>query len=117
MTNIDIDSLTIGQARAIAAMVGSAQVPATPTTVDHGLCIVVADRGWVFVGHLSEQGQTFVMTGSRTVNRWGTTKGLEELADKGPLENTKLADATLRRVIPCEAVKFIVSCNVAAWGK
>lgn len=116
-TMIDIDSLTIGQARQIAAMVGSAQQSSATPSQDHGLCILVADHGWVFVGRVREEGDRFLMDDSQCVRRWGTTNGLEELADSGPLPNTKLDAPTRLRIIPRESVKFIVACNAAAWSK
>lgn len=115
---MNIDNLTIREAREIATMFAGSNVgePQPPDT-DHGLCILAADRGWVFVGHVTEQGASFLLRDSRTVIRWGTTKGLEELAEKGPLANTKLGDAALRRLVPRAAVKFVVACNDANWAK
>lgn len=105
-----IDGLTIGQARQLAAMFHAAH-----TYQDHGLCILAADRSWVFVGHVTESGDRFVMTGSRNVIRWGTTGGLEQLAEEGPLPDTRLGDSAAKRTIPREAVKFLVACNTSAW--
>lgn len=113
-----VEDLTIGEARKLVAMFAGSNVaaPQRPDT-DHGLCILAADRGWVFVGQVTEQGDNFLLRDSRTVIRWGTTKGLEELAEKGPLTNTRLGDAATLRIVPRAAVKFIVACNVSAWAK
>lgn len=116
MNALNIENMTIGQAREIAALFGAASAPAI-VGKDHGMCILAADRGWVFVGKVCEEGDNFVMTDSRTVIRWGTTKGLEELADKGPLTNTRLAESAACRMIPRAAVKFVVACNESAWAK
>ena len=51
--------------------------------------IVVADRGWVFVGNVEEHDDKSVtITNCRNIRRWGTTKGLGEL-QSGPTEKTR----------------------------
>ena len=52
--------------------------------------IIVADRGWVFVGDCfdNEDGSVTIHN-AKNIRRWGTTKGLGELVN-GPLENTKI---------------------------
>lgn len=52
--------------------------------------IVILNRGWVVVGDYSEEGDTCVLTNASVVRKWGTTKGLGELAEKGVLEDTVL---------------------------
>ena len=53
--------------------------------------IVVLDRGFVYVGRYSEDGDKITISDARCLVRWGTTKHLGELAN-GPLANTKLGD-------------------------
>ena len=55
-----------------------------------GKFIVVLQRGWVVVGDLSKDGTEFTLTNGSVVRRWGTSKGLGELAIEGPLEETIL---------------------------
>ena len=54
--------------------------------------IVIAQRGWVFVGKYSEDGDDVTLTGASVIRSWGTTKGLGELVN-GPLAGTKLDKA------------------------
>lgn len=54
------------------------------------LRIVVLQRGWVVVGEYSEAGEKVHVKNGSVVRRWGTTKGLGELAAKGPLNDTVL---------------------------
>lgn len=83
---------------------------------DHGLAIVVADRGWVWVGQVTDDGGQFVkIAGARCVRRWGTSEGLGELASKGPLANTRL-DAPSDIKVSSRAVIAIVPCEPAAWN-
>lgn len=83
-------------------------------TETHGLSLVVADRGFVWVGQVETTEDWVVITGGRAVRRWGTTEGLNQLANNGPLSGTKLdapADLKVSRkaliaLIPCEAEKW-----------
>lgn len=86
----------------------------TENTENHGLALVVADRGFVWVGKAVTDPEWVHIEGARCVRRWGTTEGLNELAAKGPLTNTRLdapADLKVSRkaliaIIPCEAEKW-----------
>lgn len=60
--------------------------------------IVILNRGWVVIGNYSEKGDECTLTEASVIRVWGTTKGLGELAENGPLTNTKLD--------PCPNVHF-----------
>jgi len=60
--------------------------------------IVILNRGWVVVGDYSEKGDEGIVENASVIRVWGTTKGLGELAENGPLTNTKLD--------PCPTVRF-----------
>jgi len=54
--------------------------------------IIVADRGWVFVGDCTDNNDgTVTIHNAQNIRRWGTTKGLGELID-GPLDSTEYDD-------------------------
>lgn len=56
--------------------------------------IVVLQRGWVAVGDLDRSAAPQLkLENASIIRRWGTTKGLGELATKGPLSETKLDPA------------------------
>lgn len=83
------------------------------------ITIVVADRGWVFVGRAREATQLGIagihISDARCVRRWGTTRGLAQLAAEGPQEATKLDDK--RGVfVPASDVKAIFECVGEKWG-
>lgn len=86
----------------------------TDTQENHGLVLVVADRGFVWVGEATTTEDWVEIKGARCVRRWGTKEGLNELALKGPLSETRLDAATdlkvsrkaLIAIIPCEAEKW-----------
>lgn len=81
---------------------------------DHGLAIVVADRGWVWVGKVTTSPDFVEIQGGRCVRRWGTSEGLGELAKKGPLANTRL-DAPADIKVAARALIAIVPCEAEAW--
>ena len=76
--------------------------------------IVIAQRGWVFVGDVSRDGDDVTINNAQCVRRWGTTKGLGEIAKNGPTESTVLDDFGTVRLhalgivasLDCEATKW-----------
>ncbi len=79
-----------------------------------GFAIVVADRGFVFAGDVNISDDWCIITDCKNVRRWGTTGGLGELAEKGPLENTKLDDyGTVR--IPMSSVVCMIDSEASKW--
>ena len=83
-----------------------------------GYEIVVADRGWVFVGYTTHDESGTVITGAKCVRIWGTDEnrpGLGWLAANGPTEKTKLDDyGTVR--IPVHALIATLDTDVVLWG-
>ena len=54
--------------------------------------IVILQRGWVVVGDYSydSKANECLLENAAVIRVWGTTKGLGELAENGPLTSTKL---------------------------
>lgn len=71
--------------------------------------IVALDRGFVFVGTVSDEGENIRISNARNIRRWGTTKGLGELVD-GPKPNTQL-DPVGELIAPKRAVIFQIVCS------
>jgi hypothetical protein len=64
-------------------------IPATNSAPLGDMRIIVADRGWIFVGAcVTNPDGTVTITNAKNIRRWGTTEGLGELAN-GPLTQTK----------------------------
>lgn len=55
--------------------------------------IVILQRGWVFIGRYSEDGDKCVLDNAYSIRVWGTTKGLGELALEGKKSSTRLDKA------------------------
>lgn len=78
--------------------------------------IVVLDRGFVVVGRVKHDGCYVVIEDCQCVRRWGTTKGLGELAIRGPQANTKL-DPQPRTTVHELQVVQIIDCEEEAWKR
>ncbi len=83
-------------------------------TGDYGWCIVVADRGFVWVGDTLRCGDSVYMANAYNIRQWGTQKGLGELATEGPKSETEL-DPVPSVVIPMRAVIAFVPADRAKW--
>ena len=77
--------------------------------------IVVLQRGWVCVGKYSKEGNEGVLTDASVIRIWGTSKGIGELAQNGPLSNTKLDPCGLVRFNELSTV-LIIDCNDEKWN-
>ena len=110
---MDINSLTIGQAKELAALLRESSAPRQ--TLDHGLTIVVLDRGFVYVGYTRTDGEWVYIEQAKNIRYWGTTKGLGELVG-GPTSNTKL-DAVGKIKVPFHALQQIISVEAEKWKK
>ncbi len=90
-----------------------------PAPIQHGWCIVVLDRGWVYVGDVEERGGEFMITNASNIRCWGTgegkERGLGRLAKSGPAEDTKLDAVSTYVLAPKHAVISLIGCNESAW--
>lgn len=122
----DIDTLTIGEAREavqrgkeIEKILGSKECskpsPSNEST-DHGLQIIILDRGYVYVGNVSIDDNWVLITNARNVRRWGTTKGLGELAANGPLKDSIIDPVGTVRA-PLRALIGLIECEASKWTK
>lgn len=94
---MDIDKLTVGGLKEVTRL-ACATKNKPKRVVEHGLQIAVLQRGWVYIGSVKQIGDDYFLTDGAVIRRWGTTKGLGEIAKSGPTDNTQLE--------PCTEVKF-----------
>jgi hypothetical protein len=82
MTTINHNTLTLNGVEYVRA-------DSVPEAVAIGpVRIIVADRGWVFVGNCEDhENGSVTITNCRNIRKWGTTAGLGELID-GPKSGT-----------------------------
>ena len=76
--------------------------------------IVVADRGFVYIGHVEMTGDFVVLRNASNIRVWGTTNGLGELVG-GPTSKTTLDKVGTVR-IPMRAVISILDVEQAKWN-
>lgn len=80
------------------------------------IVIVILQRGWIFVGSLTKNGSECTLTNASNIRRWGTTKGLGELAEGGPLSNTQLDKVGTVTFHELTTVAMI-ECDQDVWAK
>ena len=76
--------------------------------------IIIAQRGWVFVGDVQTAGDNVVIENAQCIRRWGTTKGLGELAANGPTKSTVLDSMGTVR-LHALAVVAAIDCEEGKW--
>ena len=79
-----------------------------------GFGIVVVDRGFVYVGDVENDGVWCSVTNARNIRRWGTERGLGQLAIEGPQDETVL-DIVGSVHIPQKALISIIDTEEALW--
>jgi len=78
--------------------------------------IVIADRGWVYVGKVARIQDLIVITDCYNIRRWGTAGGLGELALNGPTGDTVLDFYGTVRVHVLALPGGEVECDDAVWS-
>jgi hypothetical protein len=73
--------------------------------------IVVLHRGWVVIGDVTQTGDEIAITNASVIRRWGTTKGLGEIAKTGPTKDTVLDPCGIVRAHVL-AVVMRIDCEV-----
>ena len=76
--------------------------------------IVVGQRGWVFVGDVSESGGDIVIGNAQNIRIWGTEKGLGQLVS-GPTSETKYDSYGVVR-LPKLSVVARINVDKGAWS-
>lgn len=77
--------------------------------------IVILQRGWVMVGRYTLDGDTVTLTNTKVIRRWGTTRGLGEIAADGPTSETVL-DPAGRVQAHILTTVAVMDCDDVAWG-
>ena len=80
------------------------------------LQIIIAQRGFVFVGNVIKTDNEVVIEHASGIRRWGTTKGLGEIAVGGPTARTILEPIGTVRIHPL-AVVAAIDCVADKWKR
>jgi hypothetical protein len=73
--------------------------------------IVVLQRGWVVIGEVTQDKDELIITGGGVIRKWGTKKGLGEIAKSGPTPET-IIDPTPPIRAHVLAVVMRIDCEV-----
>ena len=113
---MSVKDLTIAEIQKLAEclQVPSVSIEAESLTKDRGVCIVVLQRGWVVVGHVREEGDDLTVTNAAVCRYWGTDKGLGQLAEEGPLADSKMDDCGDIRTHRLTVI-MVMDCNQEKW--
>ena len=76
--------------------------------------IVVLDRGFVYIGAITNEDDFIVIRKAKNIRVWGTSKGLGELVS-GPLSGTQLDSVGTVRA-PNRALISLIDVEQKAWA-
>ena len=77
--------------------------------------IAVLDKGFVYVGYCSTDGDTIRIRKPHNIRKWGTKNGLGELSLNGPLAGTIL-DPCRDITAPYHALIHLMDCEESQWA-
>ena len=75
--------------------------------------IIVADRGFVFIGRVTETEDKIIIDDALNIRKWGTTEGVGQLRN-GPLAETVL-DPSGTVTLQKRAFLFSIECDASKW--
>lgn len=78
--------------------------------------IVILQRGWIMVGRLERKGSDCILHNASIVRKWGTTKGLGEIAIGGPTSDTVLDKCYGVVSFDYLTVVASIGCEVSKWA-
>lgn len=83
----------------------------TPIAQPGKKSVFVVNSGWVFLCDAYEKNDgAYHLINASTIRKWGTTKGLGELAIGGPTKET-IMDPCGTPIVPAAQVLFILPCT------
>jgi hypothetical protein len=88
-----------------------------PLTTTGNVKIVILQRGWVMVGRFERNGSDCKLYNASVIQRWGTTKGLGEIAEGGPTKDTILNPCNGLVEFDYLTVVATIDCKEKAWVK
>ncbi len=87
-----------------------------PMAINLGLRVFILQRGWAIVGRGSQIGCNITIEDGSVIRRWGTSRGLGQLAKEGPQTETKLDPVDTTHVHELGVVASIDCCD-SSWSK
>ena len=78
--------------------------------------IIILPRGWNIVGEYTQDGDECIIKNSSVIRRWGTTRGLGEIAENGPTDKTKLDPCNGDVKILRPNIIATIDCECSKWS-
>lgn len=94
---------------------GAIAVPVKTHGGEMDIKIVVLQRGWIAVGSFFSVGDERILQGASIIRRWGTSKGLGEIAAGGPNPKTVLDSCPDLRFHVLTTV-LMIDCTEDKWA-
>lgn len=111
---MNLDELTIGDVKKLGNLIGGAKQEIVQESGD--IRIVILQRGWIMVGRYERNGYECKLTNAYNVRKWGTSKGLGEIAENGPTPDTILdpvPEVSFHKLTEIATLK----CEESKWKK
>jgi hypothetical protein len=108
---MDIENLTLKQIKQLQSLFENN----SKTEEDLGIRIVILQRGWVYIGKLKKKGMDCTLENAYVIRRWGTSRGLGELALEGKKVATVLDKAGVVNYHKLTEVANI-KCDESVWN-
>lgn len=89
----------------------------TTVTPNSKIKIVILPRGWNMIGYFSKDGSQCKLEKAAVIRRWGTTKGLGQLALEGALKGTILDKCPLNVEFHELIIVATIDCVEGVWQK
>lgn len=77
--------------------------------------ILILQRGWVIIGRHSKVDVHHVLTGASVIRRWGTQRGVGQLAVEGPQPGTILDFVGTCKIHELTTV-LVIDVDAEKWG-
>ncbi len=109
---MNIEDMTIRQAREIASLFGDINTPATQQHPCVGKKILVILPGrFIYMGTLEQHGDHYVLNDAKNIRYWKERgNGLGELARNGPVQGDKIDDCPPVWFRASEEIAFMEVC-------
>ena len=108
-----IEDLTIGEAKQLANLFSketAANITAATGKELHGNCIVVLDKGFVYLGDLSTDGNWLYINNAKNIRKWTGGHGLSWYAENG-FSNDVVLDDSGDIKAPIGELKHLIRCR------
>jgi len=86
-------------------------------TIRNGWGILVIEHGNVIYGHyeISDDDDMITVKDGKVIRRWGTERGLGELAANGPRPDTVLDPLNRDTWVSKKSLIFVIDCEPEQW--